>query len=75
MTQRWLLSVLTVCTAAAWASAEAPLSRPLTAQETEFFEKRVRPVLVEHCGRCHGAKKQMGGLRLDSAGGDPQGRR
>jgi hypothetical protein len=32
----------------------------------ELFEKRVRPVLVERCVRCHGPKKRMGGLRLDS---------
>ncbi len=32
-----------------------------------FFEARVRPVLVEKCGGCHGAKKQEMGLRLDSA--------
>lgn len=40
-----------------------------------FFEKRIRPVLVEHCQECHGKDKQKGGLRLDSlaaslAGGD-----
>ena len=34
----------------------------------EFFEKKVRPVLVEHCLECHGAegKKVKGGLRLTS---------
>ena len=34
----------------------------------EFFEKRIRPVLVEHCHECHSAdaKKIKGGLRLDS---------
>ena len=32
----------------------------------EFFEKRVRPILVEHCHKCHGEKQQKGGLRLDS---------
>ena len=32
----------------------------------EFFEKKVRPLLVEHCFECHGAKKQRGGFRLDS---------
>jgi hypothetical protein len=32
----------------------------------EFFEKRVRPVLVENCFGCHGPQKQKGGLRLDS---------
>ena len=31
------------------------------------FEKEIRPVLVEHCIECHGADKQEGGLRLDSA--------
>ena len=45
------------------------------AADIEFFEKRIRPVLVEHCVECHGEKKQKGGLRLDSraaafAGGD-----
>lgn len=32
----------------------------------EYFEKRVRPLLVEHCLSCHGEKKQQAGLRLDS---------
>src|SRR5689334_22222074 len=32
-------------------------------QQAEFFEKRVRPVLVENCFSCHGEKKQEAGLR------------
>ena len=34
----------------------------------EFFEKRIRPVFVEHCAKCHSAdaEKVKGGLRLDS---------
>ena len=40
-----------------------------TAKQLEFFEKRVRPILVAHCQKCHGAKKQEGELRLDSRGG------
>ncbi len=34
----------------------------------DFFEKKVRPILVEHCYSCHsaGAKKEKGGLRLDT---------
>jgi hypothetical protein len=32
----------------------------------EQFEKHVRPVLIDKCITCHGAKKQRGGLRLDS---------
>ncbi len=37
----------------------------------QFFEKRVRPVLVEHCYGCHSAKaeKLRGGLLLDSREG------
>ncbi|MBY0395599.1 MAG: hypothetical protein K2X91_03900, partial [Thermoleophilia bacterium] len=37
------------------------------------FEARVRPVLVEHCARCHGPEKQRGGLRLDTAEGLQRG--
>ncbi|MFM8275001.1 MAG: PSD1 and planctomycete cytochrome C domain-containing protein [Gemmata sp.] len=32
----------------------------------DHFEKAVRPLLVEHCQRCHGPDKQKGGLRVDS---------
>jgi hypothetical protein len=33
----------------------------------EFFEKKIRPLLVEHCYRCHATTtKQRGGLVLDS---------
>ncbi|MDB5352052.1 MAG: Protein of unknown function (DUF1553)/Protein of unknown function (DUF1549)/Planctomycete [Planctomycetota bacterium] len=36
------------------------------AARAEFFEARVRPVLVGRCFECHGPNKQKGGLRLDS---------
>ena len=39
---------------------------PPTAEQLRFFEANVRPVLVEHCLKCHGSKKQWAGLRLDS---------
>lgn len=42
-------------------------------QALEFFEKRVRPLLVEACHKCHGAQQQKGGLRLDSAAALRQG--
>src|SRR5438128_4055425 len=37
----------------------------------EFFENRIRPVLVEHCYECHSASanKLRGGLLLDSRAG------
>ena len=31
-----------------------------------FFEKKIRPVLVKHCFKCHSKKKPKGGLRLDT---------
>jgi len=37
-----------------------------SAQDTEFFETKVRPVLFEKCFSCHGKTAQQGGLRLDS---------
>jgi mono/diheme cytochrome c family protein len=36
------------------------------ATAVEHFEKRVRPLLVEQCLKCHGADKARGGLRVDS---------
>jgi hypothetical protein len=34
--------------------------------DAEFFEKEVRPLLVEKCLKCHGDNKPKGGLRLTS---------
>lgn len=40
--------------------------RPAAAEQVRFFETSIRPLMVEHCLRCHGEKKQWAGLRLDS---------
>ena len=37
-----------------------------TAEQIAFFEKRIRPVLVDKCIKCHGPEKQWGNLRVDS---------
>ena len=37
-----------------------------TPEQADYFEKNVRPVLVQHCHQCHGGKKQEASLRLDS---------
>ena len=46
--------------------AQAPKSP--TPEGIEFFEKKIRPVLVDNCYSCHSteAKKTRGGLRLDT---------
>lgn len=40
----------------------------LQAEDFEFYEKKIRPVLVEHCYRCHSNEtgKSRGGLVVDS---------
>ena len=41
-----------------------------SAEQVEFFEKKIRPVLAEHCYECHNSSgKEKGGLALDWAGG------
>jgi hypothetical protein len=49
---------------------DKPPAKP-TPEGVEFFEKKVRPVLVKHCYSCHGedAKKRKGELRLDTRAG------
>lgn len=53
--------VATILPAARLLAAEAD------AAGIEFYESKIRPLLVEHCHRCHGADKQEGNLRLDRA--------
>ena len=54
--------VLLACTAGGMSGAAQP-----SAQQAEFFEKQVRPILAERCYECHSAeKKQKGGLSLDT---------
>ncbi len=49
---------------AAKPSAPLPFPKP-SAEALQFFESKVRPVLVQQCGACHGEKSARGGLRLD----------
>ncbi len=39
--------------------------------DTDFFERRIRPVFIEHCYECHSEKagEQQGGLLLDRPSG------
>lgn len=53
------------------------LGSAAAAEDTAFFESKIRPVLVKHCYECHSAEsgKSKGGLMLDTkptirAGGD-----
>ncbi len=44
-----------------------------TRAEIEFFEKQIRPILVEHCYECHAGAEVNGGLLLDSRDGVRRG--
>ncbi|MCA9048001.1 MAG: PSD1 domain-containing protein [Planctomycetaceae bacterium] len=54
---------------------KGPQADKSAAAAVEFFESRIRPVLVAHCYECHSAQSDpvQGGLRLDSATGLRQG--
>ena len=51
----------------------AVVANPIAAQDEglDFFEKKIRPVLVQHCYKCHSAKagKAKAGLFLDRRAG------
>ena len=70
-----------ICNRSALASAIAALIWAITvgvvygeankAADAEFFERRIRPVLIQHCYECHSeeAGEQQGGLLLDRQSG------
>src|SRR5689334_3196101 len=48
-------------------SASAPAAAEGTdLTSPEFFEQKIKPLLVETCYECHSEKKHESGLRLDS---------
>lgn len=49
----------------AWADDPA-VNKPLDEPSVEFFEKRIRPLLVQRCWDCHGADLAESDLRLDT---------
>ena len=56
------ISVATITTAVAF-SAEPTL--PAATKKKVDFVREIKPLLVAHCHKCHGASKREGGLRLD----------
>ena len=64
-----LISLLLGTSARLMAMAPPAAPAPISPQHIEFFEAKVRPLLIQHCIQCHGEKVQKGGLRLDTAAG------
>src|SRR5437773_1869886 len=65
--------LLVLASGSAWAGEEREAGG--TRPGVEFFESKVRPVLVERCYSCHSsaAEKLKGKLRLDSMQGMRRG--
>src|SRR5262245_9251478 len=54
----------------AWPSAASGQGASGSQAEVEFFEKKVRPLLVDNCNNCHSADaNSRGGLRVDDRNG------
>ncbi len=50
-----------------------PVSAAQTTDPAEFFEKRIRPLLVANCAKCHNPKAQVAQLDLTTAEGFAKG--
>ena len=57
------------------AELRADGEKTIEPEKLEFFEAKIRPVLIEHCYECHSAKSKevKGSLLVDSAAGLLQG--
>ncbi|MDG1510485.1 MAG: PSD1 and planctomycete cytochrome C domain-containing protein [Mariniblastus sp.] len=58
----WIATIILVC-GAADAGADDKI---FSSRQLDFFENKIRPLLVQHCLECHGPAKSENGLRLDS---------
>lgn len=70
----WTAMIYGTLSLIAWVQAADsgnPSPPTIRAEDVDFFEKRVRPLLVAHCLECHsqGDTPAEGGLRLDSRTG------
>lgn len=65
------LTVATTGPTQLFAQDEAVKAAEFSAEQIEYFEKEVRPLLVKRCFECHGdvGDDLKGGLRLDSRAG------
>ncbi|MEO6725713.1 MAG: PSD1 and planctomycete cytochrome C domain-containing protein [Blastocatellia bacterium] len=54
-------------------AAQSPTGVPAANDAAEFFEKRVRPVLMANCAKCHNPKAKMADLDLTTAEGFARG--
>ena len=46
--------------------------QPISPADQEYFEAKIRPILVDYCYNCHGDGADKGGLDLGSKAGAGQ---
>ena len=64
---KFAVAATVACTAPVFAQ-----DKPLTPEENDYFESKIRPALIEHCHKCHSGDKDAkikGGFQLDSKAG------
>ena len=69
----WLVARLALVLAGIWPAVPTTVAAATADDGDSFVESRVRPVLIKHCLKCHGAEKQEGDLRLDTRAGWQRG--
>lgn len=58
----WIATIILAC-----GSADARADDKIfSSRQLDFFENKIRPLLVQHCIECHGPAKSENGLRLDT---------
>ncbi len=62
-------SIVLICSGSSFWAASGDISPA----HLEFFEKKIRPVLVDRCLTCHSEQQPLAGLRLDSRRGWEKG--
>ncbi|MCH8922848.1 MAG: hypothetical protein IIA67_06835, partial [Planctomycetes bacterium] len=69
----WKLAIVSIFLATPVLARAADGPAKPTAEQIEFFEKRVRPILIDRCFDCHGEDEAESKLRLDSLAGMLEG--
>jgi hypothetical protein len=73
-TRQWLSAIATLFIAAEVGRAETPATNPADSTAgIEFFEQRIRPVLVANCYECHSGATPKGKLSIDTRDGIRRG--
>ena len=66
---RWFLALLSLALVARVSAETTTANKPISKEQADFFEAKVRPLLINHCYECHSQESgESGGeLFLDTA--------